>query len=61
MLLDDSATAAYVQRLTGTVLQNSDSQFPVTVRVVDSPDVYAVTLPGWLAVHQPWTTYETEQ
>ncbi len=44
--LDDPATTAYLQRLTQKVVQNSDSQFPVTVRVIDTPEVYAVTLPG---------------
>src|ERR1035438_8627055 len=45
-LLRDPATAAYVERLAHTVAQNSDTRFPITVRLIDSEEVYAFTLPA---------------
>jgi beta-barrel assembly-enhancing protease len=45
-LLRDSRAGAYLDRLAQTVAQHSDVQMPVTVRVIDSEDVYALTLPG---------------
>ena len=46
-LLRDAITAAYVERLANTVAQNSDAQgIPITVRIVDSEEVYALTLPA---------------
>ena len=45
-LLHDRATEAYIDRLTRTISQNSDAQFPITTRVVDSADSFAVTLAG---------------
>lgn len=45
-LLRDSRVSAYLDRLTQTIAQNSDVQTPITVRVIDSGEVYAVTLPG---------------
>lgn len=45
-LLRDARTAAYLDRLAQAIAQNSDVQMPVTVRVIDSEEVYALTLPG---------------
>jgi predicted Zn-dependent protease len=45
-LLYDANTAAYVGRLARTVAQNSDAQIPITVRIIDSEEIYALTLPG---------------
>lgn len=45
-LLRDARTAAYLDRLAQAIAQNSDVQMPVTVRVIDSEKVYALTLPG---------------
>jgi predicted Zn-dependent protease len=45
-LIHDGATQAYLDRLTQTISQNSDTQFPITTRVVDSEDSFAQTLAG---------------
>jgi beta-barrel assembly-enhancing protease len=45
-LIKDVPTQAYLDRLAQTISQNSDTQFPITTRVVDSEDSFAVTLPG---------------
>jgi len=45
-LLHDSILQAYLDRLAQTIAQNSDSQLPITLRVIDSNDTYAVTLLG---------------
>lgn len=45
-LVRDEPTEAYLYRLGQTIAQNSDAQFPITTRVVDSEDSFAVTLPG---------------
>lgn len=45
-LVRDEATEAYLYRLAQTIRQNSDAQFPITTRVVDSDDSFAATLPG---------------
>lgn len=45
-LLRDVTTALYVERLAQTVAQNSDARFPITVRIIDSEEVYALTLPA---------------
>jgi beta-barrel assembly-enhancing protease len=45
-LLHDATTAAYVDRLAQAVAQNSDTRFPITVRIIDSEEVYAFTLPA---------------
>ncbi len=36
----------YVEQMAQKVAHNSDARMPITVRVVDSSDVYAATLPG---------------
>ena len=45
-LIHDGATQVYLDRLALTISQNSDTQFPITVRVVDSEDSFSLTLPG---------------
>jgi len=45
-LLHDGAIQAYLDRLAQTISQNSDTQFPITTRIVDSEDSFAVTLAG---------------
>ena len=45
-LLQDAAVDAYVERLAQKLSQDSDARMPITIRIVDSDDVYAVTLPG---------------
>ena len=45
-LIDDSAIADYVARIADNVARNSDAQFPITVRLLDSDQVEAITLPG---------------
>jgi beta-barrel assembly-enhancing protease len=45
-LLRDSRISAYVEQLARTVAQNSDARFPIAVRIIDSEEVYALTLPG---------------
>src|SRR5271167_3966747 len=41
-LLHDATTAAYVERLANIVAQNSDTQIPMTVRIIDSEEIYAL-------------------
>jgi predicted Zn-dependent protease len=45
-LLNDSITQTYLDRLAQTITLNSDSQLPITIRVIDSEDSYALTLMG---------------
>jgi predicted Zn-dependent protease len=45
-LLQDAATQAYLDRLGQRIALNSNTQFPITIRVVDSEDSFALTLPG---------------
>ena len=45
-LLQDAATQAYLDRLGQTIALNSDTQFPITIRVVVSEDSFALTLAG---------------
>jgi len=45
-LIHDGAVQAYLDRLAETISKNSDTQFQITTRVVNSDDSYAVTLPG---------------
>lgn len=45
-LLRDAAVLDYVTRLAEKVARNSDAQFPIAIRVIDTDDVEAITLPG---------------
>jgi beta-barrel assembly-enhancing protease len=46
LLLRDSITQSYLDRLGHTIARNSDAQLPITIRVIDSEDSYALTLMG---------------
>jgi hypothetical protein len=41
-LLHDSTTQAYLDRLAQTITRNSDSQLPITIRVIDSDSSYVI-------------------
>lgn len=45
-LLYDSIVQGYLDRLAQKIAQNSDSQLPITLRVIDSDDTYAMTMLG---------------
>jgi beta-barrel assembly-enhancing protease len=45
-LLRDPTASTYVEHLAQNVAQNSDARFPITVRIIDSEEVYALTLPA---------------
>ena len=45
-LLSDSVTHSYLDSLAQKIAQNSDSQLPITIGVIDSEDSYALTLVG---------------
>lgn len=45
-ILRDPETGAYLDRLAHNIAQHSDAKMPVTVRIIDSEEVYALTLPG---------------
>jgi beta-barrel assembly-enhancing protease len=44
--VDDAETVAYITRLAQTLAQNSDSTIPIAVRVIDSDNVYGISLAG---------------
>jgi predicted Zn-dependent protease len=45
-MLSDPQTSTYLDRLAQKIAKNSDAQLPITVRVIDSEKVYALTLAG---------------
>ena len=45
-LIDDPVVADYVNRIAQTIAKNSDAKFPITVRIIDSKEINAFTLPG---------------
>lgn len=45
-MLDDSAALEYLNRLVQNIAKNSDAKFPVNVRIIDSQEINAFTLPG---------------
>jgi predicted Zn-dependent protease len=45
-LLTNQSITTFVHRVAQHIAQNSDAQIPITVRIIRSNDVYAVTLPG---------------
>ena len=45
-LLHDLLTESYLDRLAQTIARNSDAQLPITIRVIDSEDSYALTFAG---------------
>ncbi|HTV53574.1 MAG TPA: M48 family metallopeptidase [Terriglobia bacterium] len=45
-LVHDAVVNEYVNRVAQNLALNSDAKFPISVRVVDNPNVNAMTLPG---------------
>jgi predicted Zn-dependent protease len=45
-LVKDPVITEYVNRVEQNVAENSDAKIPITVRVIDSPEINAFTLPG---------------
>lgn len=45
-LIKDPVVNEYVNRVEQNIAQNSDAQFPISVRVIDDPSINAFTLPG---------------
>jgi predicted Zn-dependent protease len=45
-LLKDPVITEYVNRVEQNIAENSDAKFPITVRVIQSPQINAFTLPG---------------
>lgn len=45
-ILHDSLTEVYLDRLAQLIARNSDTQFPITVGVIDSEDSYTLTMVG---------------
>ena len=45
-LVKDPVITEYVNRVEQNIAQNSDAKIPITVRVIDSPEINAFTLPG---------------
>ena len=45
-ILSDAKTTSYVDRLAHRIAQNSDARMPVTVRVIDTQEAYALSLAG---------------
>ena len=44
--IDDALVVAYVDQLSHKISQNSDTTFPIIVRVIDTETIAAFTLPG---------------
>jgi predicted Zn-dependent protease len=45
-ILHDATIESYLDRLTQIIARNSDAQLPVSIRIIDSEDSYALTLAG---------------
>jgi len=45
-LLDDTTLTQYIERVAQNVANNSDARMPITVRMIDSDTLNAITLPG---------------
>jgi len=45
-MVDDPVVNEYVNRVAQNLVRNSDARVPFTVKVVDSPDINAMALPG---------------
>ena len=45
-LVKDPVITEYVNRVEQNIAENSDAKLPITVRVIDSPEINAFTLPG---------------
>lgn len=45
-MIDDPVASEYLNRLAQNIVKNSDAKFPVNVRIIDSNEINAFTLPG---------------
>lgn len=45
-LVKDPVITEYVNRIEQNIAENSDAKIPITVKVIDSPEINAFTLPG---------------
>ena len=45
-IIDDPIVVTYIRQLGQKIAQNSDTHFPVTIRVIDSATIDGLTLPG---------------
>lgn len=45
-MIDDPAVSEYLNRLAQSIAKNSDAKIPVKVRIIDSNEINAFTLPG---------------
>ncbi len=45
-LIKDPVITEYVNRIEQNIAENSDAKVPITIRVIDSPEINAFTLPG---------------
>lgn len=45
-MIDDPAASEYLNRLAQSIAKNSDAKIPVNVRIIDSNEINAFTLPG---------------
>ena len=45
-LVKDPVITEYVNRVEQNIAENSDAKIPITVRVINSPEINAFTLPG---------------
>ena len=45
-LVKDPVITEYVNRVAQNIAENSDAKIPITVKVIDSPEINAFTLPG---------------
>ncbi len=45
-LVHDPVITEYVNRIEQNIADNSDAKVPITIRVIDSPEINAFTLPG---------------
>jgi len=45
-LVKDPVITEYVNRVAQNIAENSDAKVPITVKVIDSPEINAFTLPG---------------
>lgn len=45
-IVDDPVASEYLNRLAQNIAKNSDAKFPVVVRIIDSNEINALTLPG---------------
>ena len=51
-IVDDPIIAEYVNRIGQNLVRNSDAKVPFTIKVIDSEEINAFALPGWLLLRQ---------